>query len=84
VTFYSDAGVTLGGTGNLDLNYAGGGSSSSTYNLNGGTLTVPQIVASSSSGSGTFNFNGGTLKPTASATAFMQGLTAAKRHGRRS
>ena len=25
VTFYSDAGVTVGGGGNLDLNYAGGG-----------------------------------------------------------
>ena len=77
VTFYSDAGVTVGGGGNLDMNYAGGASSSDTYNLNGGTLTVPQIVASASSGSSTFNFNGGTLKPTASSTTFMQGLTAA-------
>jgi autotransporter-associated beta strand protein len=75
VTFYSDAGVTVGGGGNLDLNYAGGPNSSSIYNLNGGTLTVPQIVASSSTGSGTFNFNGGTLRPTASTTAFMRGLS---------
>jgi autotransporter-associated beta strand protein len=77
VTFYSDAGVTVGGGGNLDLNYAGGPSSSSIYNLNGGTLSVPQIVASSSTGSSTFNFNGGTLRPTASTTAFMQGLSCA-------
>ena len=77
VTFYSDAGVTVGGGGNLDLNFAGGSSSSSTYNLMGGALTVPQIVASSTSGAGTFNFNGGTLKPTASSTTFMQGLSAA-------
>ncbi len=77
VTFYSDAGVTVGGGGNLDLNYAGGATSSNTYNLNGGTLTVPQIVATSSAGSSTFNFNGGTLKPAASSTTFMQGLTSA-------
>jgi autotransporter-associated beta strand protein len=75
VTFFSDAGVTLGGTGNLDLNYAGTFFSSSTYNLNGGTLTVPQIIVSGTLGSGIFNFNGGTLKPTASTTTFMQGLT---------
>ena len=77
VTFYSDAGATVGGNGNLDLNYAGGASSSSTYNLNGGTLTTPQIFATSSTGNSTFNFNGGTLKPTASSTTFMHGLTAA-------
>ncbi len=77
VTYYSDAGVTVGGGGNLDLNYAGGASSSGTYNLNGGTLTVPQIFATSSAGSSTFNFNGGTLKPAASSATFMQGLTSA-------
>ena len=77
VTFYGDAGVTVGGSGNLDLNYAGGSSSVSTYNLDGGILTVPQIMASSSAGSGIFDFNGGTLKPTASTASFMQGLTAA-------
>ena len=76
VAFYSDAGATVGGGGNLDLDYAGSSSSSSTYNLNGGTLTVPQIIASSTTGSSTFNFNGGTLIPTASSTTFLQGLTA--------
>jgi autotransporter-associated beta strand protein len=77
VTFYSDAGVTTGGGGNLDLNYAGAASSSSTYNLNGGALTVPQVIASTSTGSSRFNFNGGTLKPAANNAAFLQGLTAA-------
>ena len=77
VTFYSDAGTTVGGTGNLDLNYGGtSAASSDTYNLNGGILTVPQIVATSANGTSTFNFNGGTLKPTASTTTFMQGLSA--------
>jgi autotransporter-associated beta strand protein len=71
LTFYSDAGVTPGGSGNLDLNYAGGASSSCTYNLNGGTLTVPQIIASSLSGARNFNFNGGTLKAAGNNAAFM-------------
>jgi fibronectin-binding autotransporter adhesin len=77
VTFYSDAGVTIGGGGNLDLNFAGVASSTNTYNLNGGTLTVPRIIATSDTGNGTFNFNGGTLKSAASGTTFMQGLTRA-------
>ncbi|HEX7577479.1 MAG TPA: autotransporter-associated beta strand repeat-containing protein, partial [Verrucomicrobiae bacterium] len=77
VTFYSDAGVTTGGGGNLDLNYAGAASSSSTYNLDGGALTVPQVIASTSTGSSRFNFNGGTLKPAANNAAFLLGLTAA-------
>jgi autotransporter-associated beta strand protein len=78
VTFYSDGGVTPGGGGNMDLNYAGTASSSSTYNLNGGALTVPRVIASTSTGASRFNFNGGTLKPTASQAAFLQGLTAAR------
>jgi autotransporter-associated beta strand protein len=77
VTFYSDAGGTIGGGGNLDLNYAGGATSTNTYNLNGGTLTVPHVGATSGTGNSTFNFNGGTLKSAASSTTFMQGLTRA-------
>ena len=71
VTFYSDAGATVGGTGALDLNYAGAAGSTSTYNLAGGILNVPQIISSSSTGTRSFNFNGGTLKPTASTTTFI-------------
>ena len=77
VTFYSDAGATVGGGGNLDLNYAGGATSTNTYNLNGGTLTVPTTIATSGSGVSLFNFNGGTLKSAASSATFMQGLTRA-------
>ncbi len=76
VTFYSDAGVTAGGGGNLDLDY-GGTASTNTYNLNGGALTVPEITATVKTGSSLFNFNGGTLKPTAGSTLFLQGLTRA-------
>ena len=71
VTFYSDAGATVGGGGHLDLNYAGGTSSSNTYNLVGGTLTVPQIRASSLNGTRVFNFNGGTLKAAGNHASFM-------------
>jgi autotransporter-associated beta strand protein len=71
VTFYGDAGVTVGGGGNLDLNYAGGTNSSCTYNLRGGTLTVPKIIASSASGNRVFNFNGGTLKAATNSSSFM-------------
>lgn len=74
VTFYSDAGTTIGGTGSLNLGDQGTGTY--TYNLNGGTLTVPQILKVSAS-TATFNFNGGTLRAAASSTTFMQGLTAA-------
>jgi fibronectin-binding autotransporter adhesin len=44
-----------------------------TYNLNGGTLSVP--YQSSNGASATFNFNGGTLQPTADSTSFTQGQT---------
>lgn len=71
VTFYSDAGLTVGGGGNLDLNYAGRTNSSCTYNLRGGTLTVPKIIASSASGNRVFNFNGGTLKAATNSATFM-------------
>jgi autotransporter-associated beta strand protein len=75
VTFYSDNGTTVGGTGSLDLNTAGSGTY--TYNLNGGTLTVPRIQKAGGSGTATFNFNGGTLKAAGNATNFMENLTAA-------
>lgn len=75
VTFYSDAGVTMGGTGSLNLGNSGSGAH--TYTLAGGTLTVPQIRKAGGTSTATFNFNGGTLKPTASSTTFLQGLSAA-------
>ncbi len=83
VTFYSDAGTTVGGTGGIVLGNQGGvnpweiSSGTYAYNLNGGTLTVPQISKTSPNGSGAFNFNGGTIKPTGTTATFMQGLTAA-------
>lgn len=71
VTFYADAGLTVGGTGVLDLQRAGSAASNNTYNLNGGTLTVPQVVSTNTTGTRTFNFNGGTIRPTANSAAFL-------------
>ncbi len=75
VTFYSDEGVTVGGTGSLNIGNAGSGTY--TYNLNGGTLTVPQIRKVGGSGFSTFNFNGGKVVAAASSANFMEGLDAA-------
>ncbi len=70
ITFYSDAGSTVGGTGYLSLGHAndpgypGFYTPNYIYNLNGGTLTVPQIqrdVDNIGDALAIFNFNGGTL-----------------------
>jgi autotransporter-associated beta strand protein len=61
VAFYSDtAGTVLGGSGHIDMN-GFGGTGSTTYNLDGGNLIVPQIQATSTNGARVFNFGGGTL-----------------------
>ena len=73
VTFYSNAGTTIGG-GSLVLGETGTGTY--TYNLNGGTLTVPSI--NHSSGTAVFNFNGGVrwlLRPMA--RSLLTGLSSA-------
>jgi autotransporter-associated beta strand protein len=76
VAFYSDAGNTANGTGNLIMGGAGG-SGTYTYNLNGGTLTTARIRKDNGTANSTFNFNSGTLKPTGSATNFLGGITRA-------
>ena len=75
VTFYSDGGVTPGGGGSVIIGGSGGGAN--VYNLNGGTLTVPNITRTSATGSGTLNLNGGTLVATQTTVAFINSLTAA-------
>lgn len=76
VTFYSDNGVTVGGTGLINLGN-GGSTGTETYNLNGGVLIVPSITKTAAGATGIFNFNGGQLHPTAATTTFLQGLTRA-------
>ena len=83
VNFYSDAGVTLGGAGALDLQLTGVAASTNTYNLNGGALNVPQVISSTKTGTRIFNFNGGTLKAVAGGTLFAANVasTANVRNG---
>lgn len=45
-----------------------------TYNLNGGTLTVPNITKGA--GTGTLNLNGGTVKAAGASANFITGVTA--------
>lgn len=71
VTFYSDAGTTVGGTGDLDLQYIGTAASTNTYHLNGGVLTVSKIFSTAVTGTRVFNFNGGTLKAAVPGTALL-------------
>ncbi|MCW1925564.1 autotransporter-associated beta strand repeat-containing protein [Luteolibacter arcticus] len=77
VTFYSDAGTTVGGTGVLDLAVFGSATSASTYNLDGGILTVPSVVSSNTAGTRLFNFNGGTLKAAVDGTLLNLTTTSA-------
>ncbi len=76
VTFYADNGVTVGGTGVINLGN-GGSTGTETYNLNGGALIVPGITKTSAAATGIFNFNGGQLDATGASTTYMQGLTRA-------
>ena len=73
IVFYSDNATTVGGTGELDLQRSGGAGSRATFNLNGGTLIVPRVMATVASGTRIFNFNGGTLRaaPTSGTATFM-------------
>jgi autotransporter-associated beta strand protein len=71
VAYYSDGGTTLGGTGDLNLAQSGSTNANSTYNLNGGTLIVPQVASASTTPTRTFNFNGGTLKAAKANTSFF-------------
>jgi len=68
VTFYGNAGTTVGGTGVVDLMNTAA-TATNTINLNGGTLTANQIKATSATGTRVINFNGGTLKAAGSGLA---------------
>jgi autotransporter-associated beta strand protein len=71
VTFFSDNGTTVGGSGVLDLHQGNGSTVNNSFNLNGGTLTVSAITSANASGTRAFNFNGGTLKAPAANATFM-------------
>jgi len=66
------SGAITGGSGSvIDLNNNADGSVNNTLNLNGGTLTISQILSSKANGSRVVNFNGGTLKAAASSASFF-------------
>jgi autotransporter-associated beta strand protein len=69
-----------GGTNNVSstlyVGYGPSTSSSGTYSLNGGLLSVQRV--NGGSGAGTFNFNGGTLQASGGTSAFVAGVTAAR------
>jgi autotransporter-associated beta strand protein len=72
ITSYSDNKTTALGAGVLDMNLASTNAGlNTTFNLNGGTLTIRQVLSTVSNGTRTFNFNGGTLKATGATTAFF-------------
>jgi fibronectin-binding autotransporter adhesin len=56
----------------VDLNFGStSGTLNNTFNLNGGTLAIGQVLTTQNSGTVAFNFNGGTLKAAAATTAFF-------------
>jgi MYXO-CTERM domain-containing protein len=71
VTFFSDNATTVGGGGVIDMQTGGAAASNNTYNLDGGILTVPQIISTATTGTRTFNLNGGTLKAAGNSAAFF-------------
>jgi autotransporter-associated beta strand protein len=71
ITSYSDNATTANGSGVLDMMWGGGANSNNTFNLNGGTLAIGQVVSTTNNGTRTFNFNGGTLKATNDTLAFL-------------
>src|SRR5208282_2297912 len=86
ITFYSDGGTTVGGSGYVDLSQSGSATANNTYNLNGGTLIVPQIISADTTGTRTLNLNGGTLQAAAANANFLNigsdgGATANVRNG---
>jgi fibronectin-binding autotransporter adhesin len=71
ITGYSDRATTVGGNVQIDMQRNGGAATVNTFNLDGGVVTVRDIISGVSSGTRIFNFNGGTLRPNASTTTFF-------------
>ncbi|MEK7951433.1 beta strand repeat-containing protein [Luteolibacter soli] len=70
--FTGNNNAVLSGASVIDLNQAStSGTINNSFNLNGGTLTIGQIITSQDSGTVAFNFNGGTLKAAANSANFL-------------
>jgi autotransporter-associated beta strand protein len=72
VTSYGDNAHTANGTGVLDLDRSGATGNNSTFNLNGGTLTIYDVETFSNTGAAVMNFNGGTLRATGANAHFVE------------
>lgn len=71
ITSFSGNGTGTATSGVVDLNQAGGATANNTFNLNGGTLTIAQVITNNNNGTAVFNFNGGTLKAANAGTNFV-------------
>jgi fibronectin-binding autotransporter adhesin len=72
INFWSGNQTGANPNGVVDLNRGSGSPAGNTFNLNGGTLTVNQIVTFSAAGTAAFNFNGGTLRANGNTASFIQ------------
>lgn len=76
-----NSGAITGWTGNktgsysgssvVDLQNSGTSAVNNTFNLNGGILTIGQVITNNNSGSSAFNFNGGTIRAAAASANFI-------------
>lgn len=71
MTAYSGLATGAGSTAVVDLAYSGAATANNTFNLNGGTLAIGQVVTTSNTPVAIFNFNGGTLRPTIAGANFL-------------
>lgn len=71
ITSYSGNQTGTATTGELDMNRAGGATANNTFNLDGGTLTIQQVISTVNTGTAVFNFNGGTLKAANTSATFV-------------
>ena len=71
ITSYSGNQTGTTTTAVVDLNRAGGAATNNTFNLNGGTLAISQVLTTVNDGLAAFNFNGGTLRATNTSNNFI-------------
>lgn len=55
----------------IDLNYSATGAVNNTFNLDGGTVNIGQVITNNNAGTAAFNFNGGALKAAAASANFV-------------
>lgn len=71
ITGYSGNQTGLGAGSVVDLGYRGTSAANNTFNLDGGTLTIGQIITDTNTATATFNFNGGILKAAGATANFV-------------